>query len=227
MKTHHAVFVLCVTAFVPALLSAEAVPSAGKKIYDAKCAGCHGKDGKGNAAMAKALKTDAAVLDLTSPSARQKSDEDILKIILEGKNKMPPSKQLTADDQKAVLDYAKSLSGTKPPAEQSAEKSESSPAAVAVAAPAAFSAEAQKDYAKSCASCHGKDGKGSAAMAKVFKVDPAALDLVDDDSLGKSDADHIRIIADGLNKMPAYKGKISDKIIAEIVAYYRSLKPAK
>lgn len=88
----------------------------------------------------------------------------------------------------------------------------------------AVSEDAKKKYAKTCASCHGKDAKGNPAMAKMFKADPSALDLVDEKTLGMTDAELIKIIAEGLNKMPAYKGKISDSLIAEIVVYIRSLK---
>jgi hypothetical protein len=39
----------------------------------------------------------------------QKSDEVLLKIIAEGAGKMPPNKKLTKDEQKAVLQYSRSL----------------------------------------------------------------------------------------------------------------------
>ncbi len=85
---------------------------------------------------------------------------------------------------------------------------------------------AAKIYAAKCASCHGKDGKGNPAMAKVFKLEPAALDVVKDSSLAKSDADLVKLTADGKEKMPAYKGKLSDAEIAGLVSYIRTLAPA-
>jgi cytochrome c6 len=86
---------------------------------------------------------------------------------------------------------------------------------------------AAKTYAAKCVSCHAKDGKGNAAMAKVFKVEPAALDLVKDSSLAKSDADLAKLTTDGKDKMPAYKGKLTDSEITGLVAYIRSLAPKK
>lgn len=83
---------------------------------------------------------------------------------------------------------------------------------------------AKKEFSKSCASCHGKDGKGNSGMTKMLKVDISALDLTDDATLNKSDDELIKTTQDGLNKMPVYKGKISDKIITELVAYIRALK---
>ena len=224
----------------------------GKKTFDPKCAMCHGTDGKGKPAMAKMFKVDAVKLDLTSQEVRKASDEALLKIISAGKDKMPSfSKQLSAEQQKLVVQYIRQISGkgaeakpaetkmeekkapapageTKAPEQKSpaAVESAKAPEATAPAAPA-VSEEAKKEYAKSCASCHAKDGKGNAAMANVFKVKADALDLVDDATLAKSDEELAKIISDGLNKMPAYKGKISDGTVRDIVAYVRSLKTSK
>ena len=84
-------------------------------------------------------------------------------------------------------------------------------------------ADAAKTYAAKCVSCHGKDGKGNPAMAKVFKVEPAALDVVKKGTLEKTDAYLGKVIKDGLNKMPAYKDKLSDADISGVVAYVRGL----
>lgn len=86
------------------------VSFADKKIYDTKCASCHGKDGKGNKAMAKPFKVAPAALDLTSSTITDKKDEELLKVISEGKNKMPAyGKQLKAEQQKSVLQYIRGL----------------------------------------------------------------------------------------------------------------------
>jgi cytochrome c6 len=162
-------------------------------------------------------------------------------------------KQLSAEQQKSMVQYIRQIAGKtaeakpeekKAPAVSEEKKSpevgqevkaeeqkalavsESSRTAEqkAPASGATVSEAAKKEYAKSCASCHGKDGKGNPAMAKVFKVESAALDLVDDGTIGKTDAELVTTISEGRNKMPAYKGKVSDSMIAEIVGYLRSLK---
>ena len=223
----------------------------GKKIFDTKCASCHGKDGKGNPSMAKMFKVAPEELNLVAGVVGDDTDDEMLAIINKGKGKMPAyEKQLTVEERNAVVTYLLSLAPKKeepkkaeaPPAkeEPAVKKEEVKEAAVPAepakapeaakkeetpAAPAVKVSDAAKaDYAKSCASCHGKDGKGNAAMANVFKVAAAALDLVDADTLGKSDADLSKVTADGLNKMPAYKSKLTDAQIADIVAYIRSLK---
>jgi mono/diheme cytochrome c family protein len=79
----------------------------GKTVYEKNCAGCHGADGKGNPALAKTLGEKG--LNIVGKETSQKSDEALLKIIAEGAGKMPPSKKLTMDEQKAVLRYTRSL----------------------------------------------------------------------------------------------------------------------
>ena len=79
---------------------------AGKAVYTKSCAGCHGADGKGNPAMAKALGEKG--LNIVTKEVAEQSDEKLLKIIAEGAGKMPPSK-LSKAEQKQALDYARSL----------------------------------------------------------------------------------------------------------------------
>jgi mono/diheme cytochrome c family protein len=80
---------------------------AGKALYDKNCAGCHGPDGKGNPAVAKTLGEKG--LNIAGKETKEKSDAALLKVIAEGAGKMPPSKKLTADEQKSVLQYSRSL----------------------------------------------------------------------------------------------------------------------
>jgi cytochrome c6 len=95
-------------------------------------------------------------------------------------------------------------------------------AAQASSAPAKI--DAAKIYAAKCAACHAKDGKGSAPMAKMFKLaDPAALNLTADATAKKSDADLVKTITDGRGKMPVFKGKLKDAEISALAAYIRTL----
>jgi len=80
---------------------------AGEAVYEKSCAGCHGKDGKGNPAMVKTLGEKG--LNIVGKETMQKSDEELLKVIAEGAGKMPASKKLSKDEQKAVLQYSRSL----------------------------------------------------------------------------------------------------------------------
>jgi len=81
-----------------------------------------------------------------------------------------------------------------------------------------------KIYTAKCVACHAKDGKGNAAMVKVFKLqDPALLNLTSDTAQKHTDAELVKTTTDGLNKMPAYKGKLTDTEISEAIAYVRTL----
>lgn len=60
--------------------------AAGKAAYDKSCKGCHGPDGTPSAAMAKAMN----LKDLKSPDVQAMSDDDLKKVITEGRGKMKP-----------------------------------------------------------------------------------------------------------------------------------------
>jgi cytochrome c6 len=57
----------------------------GESNFKAKCAACHGADGKGATAAGKSL----GVHDFTSDTVQKMSDADLAGIITNGKNKMP------------------------------------------------------------------------------------------------------------------------------------------
>jgi mono/diheme cytochrome c family protein len=76
----------------------------GVDTYKAKCAMCHGADGKGQ--MAKKMGSH----DLTDPAVQGKSEADIVGIVTNGQGKMTGFKGKLADDQiKAVAAYVKTL----------------------------------------------------------------------------------------------------------------------
>ena len=80
--------------------------AAGKAVYDKKCPNCHGADGKGDA------KVEAEVQARTEREIDGKSDEEMLKLLKEGKKAMPGyEKSLSAADIDNVWAYTKSLLG--------------------------------------------------------------------------------------------------------------------
>jgi mono/diheme cytochrome c family protein len=62
--------------------------TAGKAVYEKSCKSCHGPDGTPNAAVAKMMKVD--MKDLKSPDVQAMSDDDLKKVIMDGKGKMKP-----------------------------------------------------------------------------------------------------------------------------------------
>lgn len=75
-------------------------------------------------------------------------------------------------------------------------------------------------YKGKCAMCHGPDGKGQTAMGKNMKL----RDLGSSDVQNIHDSELKTLIENGKNKMPAYKGKLTDKQIEDVIQYVRSLK---
>lgn len=81
-------------------------------------------------------------------------------------------------------------------------------------------AAAQKHYESMCKSCHGKSGEGNPGLARALKVDPALLVLKD---LDKADEELIAVTRDGHGKMPAFKTRLSEDEIRDVVEYIRGL----
>lgn len=78
-------------------------------------------------------------------------------------------------------------------------------------------------YKAKCASCHAPDGSGSSPTGKTLKVP----DLRSDEVQKKTDAQLIEITAAGKGKMPAYKDKLTNAQIKDLVAYTRNLAKKK
>ncbi len=74
--------------------------------YKAKCATCHGPDGKGDTAMGKSMK----VKDLGSAEVQKQSDADLTTILEKGKKPMPGYEgKLTKDQIDGLVKYVRSL----------------------------------------------------------------------------------------------------------------------
>ena|SRR5438477_7459847 len=86
-------------------LAADA--KAGQAAYDKSCRSCHGADGTPNAAIMKMMKVE--IKDLKSAEVQAMSDDDIKKVITEGKGKMKPVKTVAAGDAENVVAYIRSL----------------------------------------------------------------------------------------------------------------------
>jgi len=87
------------------VFTAWAPAETGADVYKAKCALCHGADGKGTA-VGKKLGSQ----DLTSADAQKQSDADLTTIIMKGKNKMPSyDGKLTKEQVELVLKHIRTL----------------------------------------------------------------------------------------------------------------------
>jgi cytochrome c6 len=78
---------------------------AGAALFKARCAVCHGADGKGETPMGKTNK----LRDLGSADVQKQNDADLTAIITNGKGKMPAYKSLKPEQVKDLIVYIRSL----------------------------------------------------------------------------------------------------------------------
>lgn len=79
--------------------------------------------------------------------------------------------------------------------------------------------KAQDLYKSKCQGCHGADGKASAIGKKL-----GAKDFQDPDVAKLSEADLAKVTTTGKNKMPAYKGKLTEDQINALAKYVKEMK---
>lgn len=97
--------VLVLSAFALVFLT-SALAQSGGDTFKAKCAMCHGPDGKGATAMGKTL----GLKDLGSAEVQSQSDADLTNLITNGKGKMPKyDGKLTKDQITDVVKYIRTL----------------------------------------------------------------------------------------------------------------------
>jgi mono/diheme cytochrome c family protein len=101
-----AAFILTVMLALPLLAISGGDADKGKALYTGKCAMCHGADGAGKDAMAKALKVEFKPLG--SKEVQSKKDAELKKDFLEGNGKMKPVK-LTDEEAANVIAYLRTL----------------------------------------------------------------------------------------------------------------------
>jgi mono/diheme cytochrome c family protein len=78
-------------------------------------------------------------------------------------------------------------------------------------------------YKTKCALCHAPDGSGSGPVGKQLNVPNLRLRQAQTQTADQ----WIQITEDGKGKMPAYKGRLSDDQIRQLVTYTRELAKTK
>ncbi len=73
-------------------------------------------------------------------------------------------------------------------------------------------------YKAKCQMCHGEKGLADSGAGKAMKVKPAT----DPDVKKMSEAQMIDAVRNGSGKMQAYKDKLSDEQIKDVVGYFRT-----
>ena len=97
---------LGLTLFMLSIGSALA-NEAGKAVYDKSCKSCHGAEGQGNPAIAKAMKV--TVRHLGSKEVQAKSDADLKKDATQGVGKMKGIASLSSKQTDDVVAFLRTL----------------------------------------------------------------------------------------------------------------------
>ncbi|HGY09845.1 MAG TPA: c-type cytochrome [Oceanithermus profundus] len=171
--------------------------AAGKDVFAAQCAICHGANAEGGAGPALA----------GAPIVENAAQFD--KIVKEGTGGgMPPFAQLSDKEIADVRAYLSSLGGGAAPAGEEAAPA-AAPAGGAV--DSAVMSEGEQLYLASCASCHQPNGTGMATFpALAGNANLADADLV------------IDRILNGKVPMPGFAGQFSDEQVAAVATYIRN-----
>ena len=74
-------------------------------------------------------------------------------------------------------------------------------------------------YKAKCAMCHGADGLATTPTAKNFKV----VSFKDPSQVKLTDAELTASTTNGKGKMPAYKDKLTEPQIKDVIGYIRTL----
>lgn len=79
--------------------------------------------------------------------------------------------------------------------------------------------KAEDLYKSKCQACHGSDGKATTIGKRL-----GAKDFQDPEVTKLSETDLVKVTEEGKNKMPAYKGKLSDDQIKSLAEYIKAMK---
>jgi mono/diheme cytochrome c family protein len=91
----------------------------------------------------------------------------------------------------------------------------------------ALAAEVSEVYSEHCARCHGADGTGNTKIGKKLKLKDYSSATV---QAQMTDEEILKVIVEGVfdenkkEKMPAYKEKLSEKEMKDLVAQVRAFK---
>ncbi len=99
---------LCLLALGTACATyAAAGAKVGKEVYDMRCRVCHGDQGQGNQAVARAM--SATIPDLRSKAVQGKTDAALSSVVEKGAGKMRPVSGLSKSQVGDVVAYVRAL----------------------------------------------------------------------------------------------------------------------
>ncbi len=208
----------------------------GKQIFAAKCANCHGPEGKGDGGPSAMLNPRPRDLTLgrfkfrSTESGSLPTDDDLFKTVKYGLRNaaMPDWGTFIGDDSiRSVVGYVKSLSPR-----FANEKPQPVKLGSPIASSASSVAAGKKVFDKlQCGHCHGNDGMGSGAVQEEF-LDEAGHELTIPKLNepwtfrgGATARDIVMRFRTGLDgtPMPSYKGTATESEMWHLANYIASL----
>ena len=117
----------------------------------------------------------------------------------------------------ALVAIACTETGT--PTNTNTSRTAATPASPSPAASVDELAAARANYAKNCEPCHGPEGTGG--LVKVEKKQIKVASLKADHAIKHTDDQLIKTITNGEEEMPAFKDKLSQQEIADLVRFVR------
>ncbi len=146
----------------------------GKRVYEVRCAGCHGASGKGDGPAAELLAPrprdfTAGKYKIRTVAGPLASDQDLLRIVTDGMpgTSMPPWRSLPESERVAVVAYVKSFAES-----YKGAKLEPVPVPKEVSSSEASLRRGKKMFdAFECVKCHGQAGRGDPAPGSDLKDD--------------------------------------------------------
>ncbi len=211
-------------------------PETGRRLYDAKCGVCHGREGDGDGPAARYLSppardfTQAEYKFRSTPSGELPTDADLFETIGRGLpgTAMFAWRGLSDSDRWLLVDHLKAFSG---------RFQSESPSGVLVAGepPAPTLARIEQGgrlYRElGCARCHGADGRGGGNAVSALRDDdgqriaPGDLTRGENYRGGASAGAIFRTLLTGLNgtPMPSYEGAMTEDEAWSLAHFIRSL----
>ena len=230
------VVAVAASALATAVGRSDTAPTDGEAIYRAKCAQCHGADGKGDGPAAALLSprptdfTAARYKIRTTAFGSLPTDEDLARSVRDGLfgTAMPAWKTFLSDAEvRDVVAYVKRFS----PRFGSEEARPLARAPDVAGSPAGVAAGRVVFARLGCAACHGSDGAGAGVTAASLEDASgrraAATNLTEPWTFrgGPTAADvHLRLVTgmDG-TPMPTFADAASDEELWHVAHYVESL----
>jgi len=101
--------VLAILSTGSPILAAQQKSFSGAATFKTNCAVCHGPDGSSDTPTGKSMNAP----DLRSPEVQKLSDTEIATVISDGKNAMPPFKNLSKEQITSLVKYIRGLASKK------------------------------------------------------------------------------------------------------------------